>query len=220
MPLPSPAARWALTPPFHPCPQAGGLFSVALSLRFGASAPPSPGVTRHRAFAEPGLSSHLQVRGHPAAWHVQDTARSPAGNRLHEATSGHVQFSEFRPREDRPGFGASPSCEDSAAGVRIIRHFGPFSSQKTSCCNSATHNRLLKNPVQRASLRLNRGLAEEKRRTDRGIGATACSPEPHFACPRGFSAAWQAGAEATPRSSREGRNLQNRELTAGMHRFR
>ena len=34
MPLPSPAVRWALTPPFHPCPQAGGLFSVALSLRF------------------------------------------------------------------------------------------------------------------------------------------------------------------------------------------
>src|SRR5215472_17528016 len=46
-----PRARWALTPPFHPCRPAcrstlagGGLFSVALS-----SALPPPGVTRHRA---------------------------------------------------------------------------------------------------------------------------------------------------------------------------
>jgi hypothetical protein len=45
-----PRARWALTPPFHPCRRAsgdacdGGLFSVALSSAF-----PPPGVTRHRA---------------------------------------------------------------------------------------------------------------------------------------------------------------------------
>jgi len=36
---------------------AGGLFSVALSVRL-----PCPGVTRHRCFAESGLSSPLQVR--------------------------------------------------------------------------------------------------------------------------------------------------------------
>ncbi len=61
MPLPLPAARWALTPPFHPYPQAtgiaGGLLSVALSLRS-----PSPGVTRHRVSAEPGLSSPATFR--------------------------------------------------------------------------------------------------------------------------------------------------------------
>jgi hypothetical protein len=51
MPLPLPAARWSLTPPFHPClcsavtrGAIGGLFSVALS-----SASRRPGVTRHPA---------------------------------------------------------------------------------------------------------------------------------------------------------------------------
>src|SRR4029077_10665643 len=41
LPRPLPAARWALTPPFHPCPWIkGGLFSVALSVAFRR-----PGVT-------------------------------------------------------------------------------------------------------------------------------------------------------------------------------
>jgi len=58
LPLLLPAARCALTAPFHPClptteiMAAGGLFSVALSL-----GSPPPGVTRHRLFVEPGLSS-------------------------------------------------------------------------------------------------------------------------------------------------------------------
>src|SRR5260370_27099146 len=61
LPPPLPAARCALTAPFHPCrPPAprigpdglGGMFSVALSL-----GSPPPGVTRHRASVEPGLSS-------------------------------------------------------------------------------------------------------------------------------------------------------------------
>ena len=48
VPPPSPGTRWALTPPFHPCPQprrarpAGGLFSVALSVGL-----PRLGVTQH-----------------------------------------------------------------------------------------------------------------------------------------------------------------------------
>ncbi len=58
VPLPSPAARWALTPPFHPCPLRGrsvlcGAFPEVPALPDR----PSPGVTRRRAFAEPGLSS-------------------------------------------------------------------------------------------------------------------------------------------------------------------
>src|SRR5689334_20065472 len=65
MPPPLPAARCALTAPFHPCrPLAsglGGLLSVALSL-----GSPPPGVTRHRASVEPGLSS-LHPRGRRAA---------------------------------------------------------------------------------------------------------------------------------------------------------
>ena len=45
----------------------GGLLSVALSL-----GSPPPGVTRHRASVEPGLSSPRALRpesGHPAVWH-------------------------------------------------------------------------------------------------------------------------------------------------------
>ena len=54
VPLLLPGARCALTAPFHPCPRRarGGLLSVALSLGL-----PPPGVTRHRASMEPGLSS-------------------------------------------------------------------------------------------------------------------------------------------------------------------
>jgi len=60
VPPPLPEARWALTPPFHPCravsprgeARRGGLFSVALSL-----GSPPPVVDRHRGPVEPGLSS-------------------------------------------------------------------------------------------------------------------------------------------------------------------
>ena len=67
-----PGARWALTPPFHPCPanrsaasgmtggtncRRGGLLSVALSLGL-----PPPDVIRHRISMEPGLSSPAAFR--------------------------------------------------------------------------------------------------------------------------------------------------------------
>src|SRR6202166_4926254 len=55
LPPPLPAARCALTAPFHPCRPANRVWryvSVALSLRS-----PPPGVTRHRVSVEPGLSS-------------------------------------------------------------------------------------------------------------------------------------------------------------------
>src|SRR5690606_37269470 len=58
LPLLLPSARCALTAPFHPYPPyrpkppAGGIFSVALSLKS-----PSPDVIRHRISEEPGLSS-------------------------------------------------------------------------------------------------------------------------------------------------------------------
>src|ERR1700737_3293136 len=58
LPPPLPAARCALTAPFHPCRppgvprRPGGVLSVALSL-----GSPPPGVTRHRTSVEPGLSS-------------------------------------------------------------------------------------------------------------------------------------------------------------------
>jgi len=55
LPPPLPAARCALTAPFHPCRPANRVWrcvSVALSL-----GSPPPGVTRHRVSVEPGLSS-------------------------------------------------------------------------------------------------------------------------------------------------------------------
>src|SRR5260221_547497 len=66
LPPPLPAARCALTAPFHPCRPSnptqgrdglGGMFSVALSL-----GSPPPGVTRHRASVEPGLSSPCDMQ--------------------------------------------------------------------------------------------------------------------------------------------------------------
>src|SRR5207248_10533789 len=74
LPPPSPAARCALTAPFHPCRppgvpgRTGGVLSVALSL-----GSPPPGVTRHRTSVEPGLSSPRQAltwaeSGHPTVW--------------------------------------------------------------------------------------------------------------------------------------------------------
>jgi len=75
VPRPSPAARCALTAPFHPCPRAvsgraGGLLSVALSL-----GSPPPGVTRHRVSVEPGLSSPGTAEAGPGA------AIRPSGRR-------------------------------------------------------------------------------------------------------------------------------------------
>ena len=71
LPPPLPAARCALTAPFHPCRlpgepgKGGGVLSVALSLES-----PPPGVTRHRTSVEPGLSSLRQSMesGHPTVW--------------------------------------------------------------------------------------------------------------------------------------------------------
>ena len=67
VPRPLPIARWALTPPFHPCsarrePVGAVYFSVALSSRS-----PSPGVTRHLALWSsdfpPATSSPKSRRG-------------------------------------------------------------------------------------------------------------------------------------------------------------
>ncbi len=74
LPPPLPAARCALTAPFHPCRpsgvprRVGGVLSVALSL-----GSPPPGVTRHRTSVEPGLSSPRATArsGHPTVWQRQ-----------------------------------------------------------------------------------------------------------------------------------------------------
>ncbi len=68
VPLPLPETRWALTPPFHPCPRRGrSVLCGAFPKVPSPKGDPSPGVTRRRASEEPGLSSRQQsARGHPA----------------------------------------------------------------------------------------------------------------------------------------------------------
>jgi len=88
VPRPSPAARCALTAPFHPCPWAvaggaGGLLSVALSL-----GSPPPGVTRHRVPVEPGLSSPGIAVTMPGA------AIRPSGGPENRRTHGGLQGTE------------------------------------------------------------------------------------------------------------------------------
>jgi hypothetical protein len=82
VPLPLPAARCALTAPFHPCrarlaPGAGGLFSVALSL----GSPPAA-VSRHRQSLEPGLSSTARF------WPQSLIARQRPSSRLAGTNKG------------------------------------------------------------------------------------------------------------------------------------
>src|ERR1700724_3041980 len=120
LPPPLPAARCALTAPFHPCRppgvprRVGGVLSVALSL-----GSPPPGVTRHRTSVEPGLSSPRATAesGHPAVWHggiwasatvfskawtdtAPDSSRSPCGRpaRGHPGTSREVPRLSHRSR--------------------------------------------------------------------------------------------------------------------------
>jgi len=50
----------------------------------------------------------------------------------------------------------------------------------------ARHAGLLKDSAQPASLRLNRGLAEERRRHRLGFAAVTCSPESRFCLSKGF----------------------------------
>ena len=84
LPLLLPVARWALTPPFHPCPEngsaerRGGLLSVALSL----GSPPAA-VSRHRRSLEPGLSSTGRV------WPRSLFARQRPSGQLANAIRGH-----------------------------------------------------------------------------------------------------------------------------------
>src|SRR6058998_2471969 len=61
VPRPLPAARWALTPPFHPCPWIkGGLFSVALSVALRR-----PGVTWQSALRSSDFPQHARLAGAP-----------------------------------------------------------------------------------------------------------------------------------------------------------
>jgi hypothetical protein len=103
--LPSP--RWALTPPFHPysCQGKSGLFSVALSLGL-----PPPGVTRHRYFMEPGLSSRRprKTDTQPSSLPRKISVRPCAPRRQPRSIAGNVWGGKVRgPRFGGPRFGTS-----------------------------------------------------------------------------------------------------------------
>ena len=90
LPPPLPAARCALTAPFHPCRPANRVWryvSVALSLRS-----PSPDVIRHRISVEPGLSSPRGSGERPSGRLAeQDRARSGRGvNPVRSDSPAHV----------------------------------------------------------------------------------------------------------------------------------
>src|SRR5690606_16233634 len=73
---------------FSPLPvETGGLFSVALSLGL-----PPPDVIRHLASVEPGLSSLLSKRGHPAIWRAAEfiPAVIPAKAGIHGAQNASL----------------------------------------------------------------------------------------------------------------------------------
>ena len=131
LPPPLPAARCALTAPFHPCRpcrpvrrrrRAWRCVSVALSL-----GSPPPGVTRHRASVEPGLSSLPPTQGrkesgHPTVWHGTMWDGSPeAANRgriaipicrlVHRKPEPPTTFAQF---VTRFAWLAPDPCGDSA----------------------------------------------------------------------------------------------------------
>src|SRR5438067_13311264 len=64
-----PETRCALTAPFQPCrahsPKRGGALGGVISVALSLGSPP-PDVIRHRLSVEPGLSSNIAARGHPA----------------------------------------------------------------------------------------------------------------------------------------------------------
>ena len=79
VPFPLPGTRWALTPPFHPCPHrpkaaVGGLFSVALSV-----GSPRPAVSRLAALWSPDFPLRVAAQRLPGPLHPQH--RSFAGRR-------------------------------------------------------------------------------------------------------------------------------------------
>ena len=84
-----PAVRWALTPPFHPYPQAGGLFSVALSVAFRR-----PGVTWQLALRSSDFPRYDDVIPRPSRSTILGLAERYVGFHFDvEAESGSVESS-------------------------------------------------------------------------------------------------------------------------------
>ena len=123
LPLLSPVARWALTPPFHPCPGKcrGGLLSVALSL-----GSPPPAVSRHRVSMEPGLSS-------PAAFRrlrVRPPGRLASA---YKGIPGRKRKRKSRSRSPKTAWSFRDGDMHGANGLRRESPAPP--SEPSPCCN-------------------------------------------------------------------------------------
>ena len=105
-----PPARWALTPPFHPCPRAeaaGGLISVALSLGL-----PRAGVTRRHLSLESGLSSTLRAAA------IRPSARAPYVGTRAPVNARRARPARIAATSRRLGLAASPRAGSAAAPPR------------------------------------------------------------------------------------------------------
>ena len=124
LPPPLPAARCALAAPFHPYRppgvpgRVGGVLSVALSL-----GSPPPGVTRHRASVEPGLSSPRKSRR--AAIQPSGTERFGLSRRRCQRLLGFRRSWTGQPRDDQSGFppdwSPCPSPQPSPRTRKAVR---------------------------------------------------------------------------------------------------
>ena len=125
LPPPLPAARCALTAPFHPCrpaSQKGRWARRCVSVALSLGSPP-PGVTRHRASVEPGLSSlrpdsTRAKSGHPTVWHGKIWDHAPLVSNA---------------RQENPGTRGTFLCNQRFSRVATIgRDFMTQSDEKLS----------------------------------------------------------------------------------------
>lgn len=138
VPPPSPGARWALTPPFHPCrSQAPAVCSL---WRFpsgsGPKPLPRPGVTRRRVSLEPGLSSPPPDLG-PAA--ARPSGRPHIPEMPPRALRRNPQPSASSESRRPPGRPSETGCRAARSSVRASRRAlagPPVSSGQSRICNA------------------------------------------------------------------------------------
>jgi hypothetical protein len=137
VPPPLPGARWALTPPFHPCRSV-----LRRSVLCGAFPKvrgfplPSPGVTRHRASVEPGLSSRptrteariegAQPSGHPLPaprrWKRQGQVCEVVDGTFQSGKSSTGQRAASRSRCRTPAQCGDAPASNGKKRIRNARH--------------------------------------------------------------------------------------------------
>jgi len=138
VPPPSPGARWALTPPFHPC--RGEAPAVCSLWRFpsgsGPKPLPRPGVTRRRVSLEPGLSSPPPgldpARARPSS-HPHDPEMPPRALRRNPQLPAS---SESRTPPGRPSETGCRAARSSVRASSLALAGPPVSSGQSRICSA------------------------------------------------------------------------------------